>query len=117
MLRDSIPFSISEEEFKEITISDITKIDLELVTKDDIKDFMDFLVSRRNSVSSRSARLSAIKAFFKYLQSEESFKYNPADTIKMPRLPKRDPKYLKLDEAEKLLEVSKDRKNPERDCC
>lgn len=113
MLRDGIP----EEKFDEITIEDIDKNALELITRDDIEAFMFFLARRGNSATSRNNKLSAIKALYKYLQNNESFEQNPAELVERPKLAKRDPKYLRVEEAVNLLDVSKNRKNPERDFC
>jgi site-specific recombinase XerD len=48
------------------------KLTLEMITKEYILEFLDWLESERNSsISSRNQRLAAIRAFFRYVQSEE----------------------------------------------
>lgn len=121
MIRDRIP----ESDFEKIKIADVDKDFLKLISKDDIESFLKFLQKEKNDnkhnghngVTSRNNKLSAVKAFYRYLQKNEGFDVNPAELVDRPRLPKRDPKYLKINEAIALLNSSQKRKNPERDFC
>ena len=62
--------------------------------------------------------MSSIKTFFNYLTAKANLlEINPAQNLEAPKLGKRIPKYLTLDESKKLLEVTEqdDNRNPERD--
>ena len=48
---------------------------------------------------------------------DRSYPENPALYIKLPKLPKREPKYLNLADAQQLLFASAEQENPERDYC
>lgn len=79
--------------------------DVNEIKKQDIDKFIVHLNKKGNSVSSRSRKISSIKSFFNYLKDNEIINDNPAEKIKKPKLPKKQPKYLTLDEAKKLLNV------------
>ena len=55
--------------------------------------------------ASVSRRLSALRTFFKFLVREGAMETNPADMIKGPKLPKRLPEYLGVDEVFALLDT------------
>lgn len=79
--------------------------DVNEIKKQDIDKFIVYLNKKGNSVSSRSRKISAIKSFFNYLEDNEIISNNPAKKIKKPKLPKKQPKYLTVEEAYRLLDV------------
>lgn len=89
---------------------DASAIDLEYIKgikKDDIYDFLLYSgTTRGNLWSAKSRKLSAIKAFFKYLvNSRGLLDDNPAATVESPK-PKRSlPKFLSLEESKRLLDA------------
>lgn len=89
---------------------DASSIDLEYISKikkDDIYDFLLYTgMTRKNLWSAKSRKLSAIKALFKYLTvSRGLLEENPAATVESPK-PKRSlPKFLSLEESERLLDA------------
>ncbi len=97
------------EAFTEI---DASALDLEYIRgikKDDIYDFLLYSgTTRGNLWSAKSRKLSAIKAFFKYLvNSRGLLDENPAATVESPK-PKRSlPKFLSLEESKRLLDAVK----------
>lgn len=100
------------EEFNEITID---AVDLEMaknVTTSDIYAFLMYATNTRNNQNASKARkLSAIKAFYKYLVSKRHyFEENPAINIESPKQRKSLPKYLSLDECIMLLDTVKNDK-------
>jgi site-specific recombinase XerD len=89
------------------------------ITTQDIKDFINYMVKDDNAASSRARRISSIRMFFKYLKSNKIIKENIAEEIQTPKIPKRNPIYLELDESINLLNVVKDSEDEfeERDYC
>ena len=72
----------------------------------DLLGFIAFCNKRGDANSTRSRRVSSIKSFFKYLNTKvKTIKDNPAIELEHPKLNKRNPEYLTLNEAKKLLKV------------
>lgn len=95
------------EEFTELDASDLDLAYIKGIKKDDIYDFLLYSgTTRGNLWSAKSRKLSAIKAFFKYLvNSRGLLEENPAATVESPK-PKRSlPKFLSLEESRRLLEA------------
>ena len=68
------------------------------------------LVKYINSLSNLNARsiahhISVINSFYTYLVNNEYIKDNPSENIKSPKLPKKLPTYLTIDEINKLLDI------------
>lgn len=100
------------EEFAEITID---AVDLEMAKSVKTEDIYAFLMyatnTRNNQNASKARKLSAIKAFYKYLVAKRHyFDDNPAINIESPKQRKSLPKYLSLDESLTLLETIKNDK-------
>ncbi len=98
----------SEEFIKQIEITDMTIETISKITLQDIHAFLGYL---KNSYASKPATLArktaSIRMFFKYLCNKmKRIPNNPAQDLESPKLGKRLPKYLTLDESKKLLEVS-----------
>ena len=105
-----------EIEFEKIDISDITDEQLKSVTLSDLYSFMSFLSSERNnSPSARARKVASLKSFFNYLTNKAKvLEYNPAIELESPKILKRLPKYLNIEESKKLLNAVSGN-NKERD--
>jgi site-specific recombinase XerD len=80
------------------------KSEVEKVTRDDIRAYLDYTaVCRGNSSITRARKLAAIKSFFNYLVGNGEIEVNPAAQIRSPRIPEREPVYLTDDETICLL--------------
>ncbi len=82
---------------------------LAVVTRDLIEGFRTHLFYRRNggkplSVTTQSARLTAVKSFMKFLVRENLLLVDVASTVDLPKRPQNLPKVLGEDEVVKLLE-------------
>lgn len=55
------------------------------------------------SATSLARRIGSLRSYFSFETLENGWPESPAETLKTPRLPKRLPKYLSLEEAAKLL--------------
>ena len=118
--RSGIP--TDSEEFEKIDISCVNEEFSRSIKTMDILEFMAYLASERGcGASARSRKLSAIKAYFKYLTAvERVMEKNPAVDIESPKIKKALPKFLSLDESLALLNSvyeDENSKTKERDYC
>lgn len=77
--------------------------DVENITTDDIKKYLVYLKKLGYTSTSSSRSLSAIKSFHKFLFLERRTKTNPAINLTSPKLEKKLPTVLSIDEVLKLL--------------
>lgn len=105
----------SETDFSTITISDIPISEIEKIKLDDIHAFLSYLaIDLKSKPATRARKVSTIRIFFNYLSQKAGLiENNPAQNLETPKLEKRIPKYLTLDESKQLLETtySKDYEN------
>lgn len=108
-----------ESEYQNIDISHFSVSTLKKITLDDIHAFISHLaVDNKSKAATRARKVSTIRIFFKYLSEEgHILEKNPAQNLKTPKLEKRQPKYLSLDDSKKLLNATanEDNRNKERD--
>ena len=108
-----------EEDYSKIDICNFTEEDLKKITLEDIHSYISYLaMEKRCKATTRARKISTIRIFFKYLsQKANILDINPAQNLETPKLEKRMPKYLSLDESKKLLDVSEheDNRNAKRD--
>ena len=109
----------TEEDFSKITISDITLETIKKIKLDDIHAFLSYLTNTYHSKpATRARKASSIRVFFNYLSAKKNLiKVNPAQNLETPKLDRRLPKYLSLDDSKKLLAVTEneDNRNSTRD--
>ena len=109
----------NEESFENINIDDMTISTVEKIQLDDIHAFLAYLTNENHSkASTRARKASTIRIFFNDLCSKANLiKINPAQNLETPKLDKRLPKYLSLDDSKKLLDVAanEDNRNYQRD--
>ncbi|NLC68107.1 MAG: tyrosine recombinase XerC, partial [Clostridiaceae bacterium] len=103
-------------DFEKIIISDVSIVFFKSVTLSDLYEFMSFLSrDRNNSASSRARKVASIKSFFNYLANKvKLLDYNPASELESPKILKRLPRYLNIEESKQLLNII-DGKHRERD--
>ena len=104
-----------------INQTDITELDVEFVRKIELTDLYEYLNyltnTRLDKPTTRARKIAAIKSFFNYMTHKQKFlDKNPAVELETPKLGKRLPKYLTLDESVNLLH-SIEGKNEKRDTC
>ncbi|MCL2860285.1 MAG: tyrosine recombinase XerC [Oscillospiraceae bacterium] len=90
---------------EEVTINDIPLTALENLTLNDLYDYTSYLKDVKiNDVSARARKVASLKTFFKYLNVKANLiKTNPAQYLDTPKIGKRLPKYLTLEDSKKLL--------------
>jgi len=76
---------------------------LSKTTKNDIINFMLYQKDKGLAANSIARRLAAIKAFYRFLVRERILKINPASLIDSPKLWKKIPETLSLNEVDALL--------------
>lgn len=98
----------NEKDFSTITISDIPISILSQIKLDDIHAFLSYLaIELKSKPATRARKVSTIRIFFNYLSQKTGLiENNPAQNLETPKLGKRMPKYLTLDESKKLLNVT-----------
>lgn len=97
-----------ELEIKTIKINDLT---LDTIKKIELEDIHSFLGYLKNNYRSKPATLarkaSTIRIFFHYLCNKaKKIPNNPALDLENPKLDRRLPKYLTLEDSQKLLDVA-----------
>ena len=114
-----IDFKLTKEnDFSKINIKDFDIQTLKKITTNDINTFLSYLALNQGSKpATRARKISTIRIFFAYLFDQKLIDDNPAIGIKTPKQEKRMPKYLSLDDSKKLLSVTADEndENKERD--
>jgi len=74
------------------------------VNKQLVRRYLVHLSEQKSARSSINRRMSAIRSFFRYLVREEIVKKNPAANISSPKMDKRLPAFLTVEEVECLVE-------------
>lgn len=77
---------------------------LTLVSTQDIRDFLKWINEFGLVASTQSRIISGIKAFYKYLILEDIIIKDPAELIETPRIRRKLPEVLSIEEVNKLLD-------------
>ncbi|MBQ7740777.1 MAG: tyrosine recombinase XerC [Eubacterium sp.] len=98
---------------------DLRDIDIKVIKSITLNDAYQFLIycrnERQNNEATRARRVVSIRRFFSYLSDNQKLiDSNPMKNLDAPKIKKSLPKYLTLEEAQKLLSVI-DGKFKERD--
>jgi integrase/recombinase XerC len=83
---------------KERDISSLDKVDRTV-----LRDYLGYLVEQGIVKASIARKLSAIRSFYRYLVREGILSASPIERTSSPKLDKRLPSFLTLDEVERLL--------------
>ena len=105
-------------DFEKIKINNIDNEFLNSINLSDLYTFISFTEKyKSNGSCARARKVASIKSFFKYLPDKiKVISENPALELESPKIKKRNPVYLSLDESKSLLNVI-DGKYKERDYC
>jgi integrase/recombinase XerC len=71
---------------------------------DDIRAYLASLMKRGNARSTASRRLASLRSFFRFLHREGYMNRNPAKLVSSPRLAKKLPRFLSVDEVFSLVQ-------------
>lgn len=112
--------NIELEKIEEVEISDLGDNFIKDITLSDIYAFLAFLEKvRNNSAYARARKVATLKSFFKFLNSKiKLINENPTVELESPKINKRHPVYLTLDQSITVLNsMDKGNKNYYRDYC
>lgn len=107
-------------DFEKIPIDDINNEFIRKIKLSDLYAFIAFSEEYRNNGNYAKARkVATLKSFFKYLYGKAKIiEENPAAELESPKIDKRNPVYLTLEESKKLLlSMDTSEKNYYRDYC
>jgi integrase/recombinase XerC len=76
---------------------------LKEVDRHAVRDYMSYLVNQGIVKASIARKLSAIRSFYRYLVREEIVSTNPIEKVSSPKLDRRLPSFLTMEEVERLL--------------
>jgi integrase/recombinase XerC len=79
-------------------------VSLKDVNKLTLRSYLADLMEKGYAKSSIARKLSAVRSFFRYIMREEMISASPAATTVSPRLDKRLPEFLTVDDARRLVE-------------
>ncbi len=87
----------------------------EIENPEDIKrrnfsEYTMYLANKKTAVSSITRKIASIKGFYKFLSANRIIKSNPALAITSPKIPKKLPKVVSLNEIETILKTDMTRK-------
>lgn len=112
-IKDITPEIINQTDISDLDIEFLRKIDLQ-----DLYEYLNFISNERlDKSTTRARKVSAIKSFFNFMTfKQKALDKNPTVELETPKLSKRLPKYLTLDESKALLH-SIEGKYEKRDTC
>lgn len=76
--------------------------DITYLASDNIREF---LYKSEEEAKTKAHYLACLKSFYEYMQDINIIKVNPCENIKSPKLEKSLPKYLTIEEVDKLLDI------------
>lgn len=101
------------ENVEDIDIRKLKPKDLEGINIIDLHSYISYRDNdRENSTTTRSRNVSSLRTFYKYMTTvAKTLDENPTLELELPKMKKRNPVYLTLEESKKLLEtISKEKK-------
>ena len=103
-------------EFDKIDISSMDAAILKRVTLGDLFAFLSFVNRERaNSSHARARKVATLKSFFGYaLTKANLIDINPAAELESPKIVKRLPRYLNVDESKQLLVTASETESSQR---
>ncbi|MEZ4642811.1 MAG: tyrosine recombinase [Chloroflexota bacterium] len=75
------------------------------VSADVVSDYVHYMESQPYASSSVARKVAAVKSFFNYLASHHVIEDNPTTDVESPKVEKRLPKPLSLDDVDRLLKA------------
>jgi site-specific recombinase XerD len=82
-----------------------TNINWELIDKRIIRSYLGWLSNLNLRKISIARKLAAIKSFFKFLTRNEYLQINPTLTTRTPKIEKRLPEFLSIENMEELMDM------------
>lgn len=92
--RTITPTGVSDEDLKRRLLG---------VDSNTVRDFLSFLRQQEYSKATTARKLATLRSFYKFLVRRGYVTVNPVASIRTPKLEKRLPKFLGMDDVQKLL--------------
>jgi len=92
-------FNYLEKEMK----FDIKKIDICTINHSIIRKYLVYLNNRNLAKSTIARKIAAVRSFYRYLLKKGIIEQNPLDTVSTPKIPQRLPRYLEIEEINKVM--------------
>jgi integrase/recombinase XerD len=107
---------INTDIIEDIEISSLDEEFVKSIRLGDLYSFVNYITLKRNNSNyARARKIAAIKSFYNYLETKlKIIKENPARELESPKINKRLPIYLSLEQSRDLL-IAIDGRNKERD--
>lgn len=83
---------------------DISSMKLDIIDHGLIRKYLVHMNEKGLTKATSARRLAALKSFFRYLLKKEIIQYNPLSEVSTPKLSRKLPRYLKLDEIKRVIE-------------
>ena len=80
--------------------------DIGFITKTHLRRFLATQFRDGLKATTVARRMSALKAFFKFLVRRGHLEIDPSESLRAPKAPKRSPRFLSAEDTERLLSVS-----------
>lgn len=89
------------------------------ITLEDLYAFLEYCeLTRGNGAASRSRKVATLKSFFHYLKTKRKLiTDNPTDELEAPKISRRQPIYLNIEESKQFLDGLAFSRHYERDYC
>lgn len=84
----------------------IAPFPVQSITTDDIERFLSKLSENNYSAKTFSRKISCIREFYKFMQSEGVIPENPANKIRTPKVGKSLPLFLTTEEVERICDIA-----------
>lgn len=91
-------------EFFDFIFEERSKVRLDEITRLDVRAWL-FKMRAKNLNVSLARKLASIRSFFKYLIKDGRLDGNPALEVEAPKFPKKQPRFLNVDQAFALVEA------------
>lgn len=98
-------YRLDLDQFEKFLKKNGFKKEIKDVTPEKVREFVGFLFSEKIKMTSIARKLSSLRSFYRYLERQGQIQASPAKGIPTPKLPKRLPKVLTVDEIMLLLKT------------
>ena len=107
------------EDLSQVSIVDLSPQTICSITLSDAYAFLVYTQGERgNGAKTRARKTSALRSFYKYLHTKTTLlPENPLENLDVPAVKRSLPKYLTLEESQRLLETVASAPHRERDFC
>ncbi len=98
-------YEIDLGQFLEYLLDRKNKKDISQLKREDIRDFIGYLLKYGYEKSSVARKLSSLKSFYKFMVRKKIVTCNPVRAVKTPKITKRLPGFLTQYQTQKILDI------------